>query len=147
MMTPFHCALAELDSIPLECADLTRVIATVLNRDRVPYTAHRGSMWVKGIGHVDPHNWIELETGQIIDFRVRMWLGNEVEVPHGVFLPETHQVYSSRSRFSAVMHPVEFYALTRKKLEDFTAIALPAKASEVYLGAELALRPILSKTA
>lgn len=147
MMTPFQSTLVELDSIPLECADLTRVIATVLNRDRVPFTAQRGSMWVKGIGHVDPHNWIELETGQIIDFRVRMWLGNDVLVPHGVFLPETHQVYSSLGKFYAVMHPVEFYALTGKKLEHFTAITPPAQLAEIYRGPELTTQPILRKTA
>jgi hypothetical protein len=32
-----------------------------------------------------PHCWIELEQGWCIDLRLRQWLGDEDDLPHGVF--------------------------------------------------------------
>lgn len=115
----------ELDSIALDGENLTRLVATLLDRDNTPYQAHRGSMWVKGVGHVDPHCWLILGTGEIVDFRAQMWLGKDDRVPHGVFLPTHAQVYTSECLFSAVLHPVVVYALTGRRLEDYSSLAKP----------------------
>ncbi|HBP6379065.1 TPA: hypothetical protein L6A07_28240 [Pseudomonas aeruginosa] len=31
------------------------------------------------------HFWIQLADGRVIDYRARMWLGDDAGVPHGVF--------------------------------------------------------------
>jgi len=114
-----------LDVLPLDCENLIRVVATLLSRDGTPYEAHRGSLWVKGVGHVEPHCWIVLESGEVVDFRVRFWLGNDAKIPHGVFIPTESQIYTSHSTFSAALHDVVFFALTNVRPENFPSLAIP----------------------
>ncbi|QOI07880.1 hypothetical protein D5S10_29565 (plasmid) [Pseudomonas savastanoi] len=110
-----------LDALGLDCENLVRVIATLLSAKGASYEAHRGSLWVKGIGHVDPHHWIVLSSGETVDFRARLWLGNEAHIPHGVFTPTHAQIYTSHSTFSAVVHEVVFFALTGVRICNFGA--------------------------
>ena len=37
-----------------------------------------------------PHCWVELEQGWCIDLRLRQWLGDEDDLPHGVFQPSDY---------------------------------------------------------
>jgi hypothetical protein len=83
------------DPAPLECDGLVRVLHTVLNRNGVPHITKVGK-----VNHIsDPrrkisyHYWIELEDGRFIDFRARMWLGEDSSVPHGVFNPKDYPDY------------------------------------------------------
>jgi hypothetical protein len=108
-----------LDALGLDCENLVRVTATLLSANGTSYEAHRGSLWVKGIGHVEPHHWIVLSSGETVDFRARLWLGNEAHIPHGVFTPTHAQIYTSHSTFSAVVHEVVFFALTGVRIGDF----------------------------
>lgn len=81
--------LYHLEDCPVECEGMTQLISLFLEAKGI---AHR-----KMIGcaqpiddniAVFPHCWIELEDGRTIDFRLRMWMGDKPEVPHGVFFPE-----------------------------------------------------------
>jgi hypothetical protein len=36
---------------------------------------------------MSPHFWIKLPDKRIVDFRVRMWLGDSPDIPHGIFNP------------------------------------------------------------
>nr|QOQ33351.1 hypothetical protein [Pseudomonas syringae pv. actinidiae] len=108
-----------LDALGLDCENLVRVIATLLSVSGASYEAHRGSLWVKGVGHVEPHHWIVLSNGETVDFRAQLWLGNEPNIPHGVFTPTHAQIYTSHSTFSAVVHEVVFFALTGVRICDF----------------------------
>lgn len=122
MIAAIERSILQLDSLPLDCENLIRVIATLLDRDGVPYKAHQGAMWVKGIGHVEPHCWLVLDGGRTVDFRARLWLGEEERVPHGIFVPTDSQVYTSYKTFNAVVHPVVVFALTGSRLEHFPTL-------------------------
>ena len=63
--------------------------------------------------HIDPHFWIDLPDGSCIDYRARMWLGNE-GVPHGVFNPKEFPdvVYTGEPIQLKSLSPVVFQVLT-----------------------------------
>ncbi|MBS4161489.1 hypothetical protein GWP49_30920, partial [Klebsiella pneumoniae] len=37
---------------------------------------------------VTPHFWVVLDDGWLVDLRLRMWLGDHDNIPHGVFHPD-----------------------------------------------------------
>lgn len=84
--------LQRLDTLPLECDGMTRVISILLTRDAVAHNVVVGRLTVADIGIIPYHWWIEL-TGQFdgwfVDYRARLWLGETAAVPHGVFRPLT----------------------------------------------------------
>jgi hypothetical protein len=88
--------LEPLDSLMLECDGLTRVISALMLRDRIEHEVHVGQLGVDDIGVIGLHHWIVLPDGYVCDFRARMWLGDVVEVPHGLFRPEPSHRYESR---------------------------------------------------
>ncbi|MBB3105256.1 hypothetical protein [Azomonas macrocytogenes] len=82
-------ALLPLDECKLECDGMTYIISHLLT--------HAGITHKRMVGYVDdqltrqvihPHCWIELPGGYVIDFRLRMWLGDCDQIPHGVFDPD-----------------------------------------------------------
>ncbi|MFP5300070.1 hypothetical protein R2R70_02490 [Cobetia sp. SIMBA_158] len=80
--------LKPLDGARLECDGMSSVISWGLHEQGVTHRVksgmiHRGDV---SICHV----WIELFTGHVIDLRARMWLGDRLDVPHGVFRPEDY---------------------------------------------------------
>jgi len=77
------------DSYPLECDGLTRVAAYLLRMADVPHKTFVGEVVFKGKVFA-PHYWIELETREILDYRLRMWFGDDA--PHGVFKPKKNDV-------------------------------------------------------
>jgi hypothetical protein len=78
--------LSQYDTCNLECDGLTRVLHTVLTRQTVAHTVKIGRIENTQTGvSFEPHFWIELPTGQIVDYRARMWLGQDA--PHGIFNP------------------------------------------------------------
>lgn len=78
--------LSQYDACALECDGLTRVLHTVLVRHTVAHTVKTGRIVNTRTGNsFEPHFWIELSTGQIVDYRAKMWLGHDA--PHGIFDP------------------------------------------------------------
>ena len=66
----------------LECDGLTRVLLTILDREGIEAEAWSGFI-AAGDSRVR-HWW--LQVGEwTVDYRVRMWLGDGPEIPHGVF--------------------------------------------------------------
>ena len=75
--------------LPLECDGMTRVITYLLQTAKIPHRVYVGTIHfnVKGKGEFSPHFWIRLgtETGEIIDYRSRMWFGGDMDIPQGIF--------------------------------------------------------------
>lgn len=80
----------------LECDGFTRVLTYALKKKGIPHRVMIGSMMdTEKEGSIIPlHFWIELGNGQIIDFRARMWLGNEA--PHGIVTDRKRFIYEGK---------------------------------------------------
>lgn len=112
--------IEQLDSLPLECDGLARVISSLLRREEIDHIVHVGAVSIEDAGNIRPHFWVELADGRILDFRARMWLPGGDGVPHGVFTPEPHQQYASEGTLDAASeHPLVFWALAGKPIEEF----------------------------
>lgn len=72
------------DSYPLECDGITRVASYLLRMSNIPHQTFIGDVHFGG-KVFDPHFWIELKSGEVVDYRLRMWFGKDA--PHGVFVP------------------------------------------------------------
>jgi len=77
------------DDKPLECDGLTRVAAYLLRMRDIQHETIVGSVFFDG-KEFNPHYWIEFETGEVLDYRMRMWFGKDA--PHGVFVPKDEGV-------------------------------------------------------
>lgn len=80
-------ALSMLDQCQVECDGMTALISYVLQREGIEHFRMVGAaIHQRTHETVFPHCWVELpEIGKVIDFRLRMWLGDTDEIPHGVF--------------------------------------------------------------
>lgn len=124
-MTTLAALLAPVDSLPLECDGLTRVISTLFQRDGIPHGVNIGALSVAGVGTIPHHWWIALPNGQVCDYRARMWLGKTEQVPHGIFAPDLCHVYSVSTTVdpSAVrLSETIFEILAGKQLADFCGL-------------------------
>lgn len=99
---------AKYDSCPLECDGLTRVLHTVLTDHDISHQTMLGTIWL-GERVFDPHFWIKLPNGYIVDYRARMWLGPEA--PHGVFR-RSNVKYDGRSILLEILPDFLFKILT-----------------------------------
>lgn len=79
-------ALFHLDDAKTNCDGITYVISKLLT-DRYIYHQCRIGLVEDRLTRqkVSPHCWVELEGGWCIDLRLRRWLGDEDDIPHGVF--------------------------------------------------------------
>lgn len=85
--------LGRLDQAPLECDGLTRAAHTILNSLDIAHQVKFGQIEHAQSGRrFYSHFWIELESGYLIDYRARMWLGDAPDMPHGVFRPAEYGV-------------------------------------------------------
>ncbi len=69
-----------------ECDGMSRIIHTVLATEGIEHQLRMGIL-IKDKQEVEPHFWIDLPSGERIDYRARMWLGDNLSVPHGIFQP------------------------------------------------------------
>lgn len=91
-MSVWHDAL-EIGLLPLEetglyCDGMTYVISHLFRKADIPHRCQMGYVKDEQYGNlVVPHCWVELEGDGdwIVDLRLRTWLGDDDEVPHGVF--------------------------------------------------------------
>ena len=84
-------ALLSLEDARVDSDCMTFVISKILDdrgvfhQCRVGYAEDRLSRMTTA-----PHCWVELEQGWCIDLRLRQWLGDEDDLPHGVFQPTNY---------------------------------------------------------
>lgn len=85
-MKDFGKVLDRLDGCKeLECDGMTRLIAGMFQRAGIEHTFMIGSVLDTETGkRITPHFWIDLADGRKIDYRLRMWLGQDERIPHGV---------------------------------------------------------------
>jgi hypothetical protein len=74
------------DSSPTECDGMTRLCHTILCQHNIEHQPMVGTITQQG-RTMGPHFWIDLPSGERIDYRLRMWLGSQ-GIPHGVFNPQ-----------------------------------------------------------
>lgn len=125
-MTGVGAWLDALDSAPLECDGMTRVISTLMQRDDVAHRVLVGRLEVEGCGVIPTHWWIELLDGRTCDLRARMWLGGSGLVPHGLFVASAGQRYFAREELvpSSIRLPgFVFELLAGHALEAFPSVA------------------------
>lgn len=78
--------LLELDDCEIECNGLSWSISYLLTQAGIQHECMFGYALEELTNRaVAPHYWIQLDGGWIIDFRLRMWLGDKDSIPHGVF--------------------------------------------------------------
>lgn len=78
--------LDPLDRCELECDGMTRIISYLLCQSGVSHRVMLGSIRnLKTNKAIEPHLWVALDNGWYIDYRARMWLGNNEDIPHGIF--------------------------------------------------------------
>lgn len=82
---------------PVECDGFTRLAHTALELAGIQHTCMVGIV-ASLCGHRQSpiHFWIQLHDGRLIDYRARMWLGDETSVPHGVFALEAFPEWEYR---------------------------------------------------
>lgn len=83
--------LLALDDAPVECDCMTYAISHLLDKAGIHHRCMMGHVEDRITGIVvAPHLWVELCDGWVIDLRLRMWLGDDDRIPHGVFRPEVY---------------------------------------------------------
>lgn len=90
MIHQVQALLDPLDRSPTECDGMTRLCHTLLAQQGIPHTVHFGVCRYQS-QKIQPHYWIDLDEplqGWRVDYRLRLWLKGETEVPNGVFQPE-----------------------------------------------------------
>ncbi len=75
----------------LECDGLTQVLHRILSDENIQHTVNIGEVIHKPTNYTIPiHYWINV--GDLrIDYRLRMWLGETLDVPHGVFYQDSEK--------------------------------------------------------
>lgn len=78
--------LMDLDDCQIECNGMSWAISYLLGRAGIKHECMLGYVMSEHTNEaVTPHYWITLPGGWLIDFRLRLWLGDTDDVPHGVF--------------------------------------------------------------
>ena len=94
-------ALLPLEDAPVECDGMSYLVSAALHAAEIPHALLVGCLIDNQSGStVLPHVWIRLQCRDataIIDFRARMWLGDNDDVPHGVFVEEHYPQYGYHS--------------------------------------------------
>ncbi|MFC6674375.1 hypothetical protein [Marinobacterium aestuariivivens] len=111
--------LDALNDAPLECDGMTYAISVVLTQAGIRHRCLLGYVRDKQTGNNCAPHWIQLADGWIVDFRLRMWLGDEDRIPHGVFhpssWPDLNYEGSYRERMDTI-NPLVLEVMTEGKL-------------------------------
>lgn len=76
----------DLDDCEIECNGMSWAFSRQMSQKGIEHECMAGYVTRKHTCEaVVPHYWIELPGGWILDLRLRMWLGDTDQVPHGVF--------------------------------------------------------------
>lgn len=80
---------------PLECDGFTRIAHSVLTEAGIPHSCMCGRLAsTSRDAEIPLHFWIQLDDGRVIDYRARMWLGEDAAVPHGIFKADEYPIWS-----------------------------------------------------
>lgn len=118
-MTPIHVIqqlLDPYDDTQTECDGLTQICHTVLVQNGIKHQPMAGTLARPKLNKLMPiHLWIDLPSGERIDYRARMWLVND-GVPHGIFRPQDFPdiIYTGSPIDLEPLPPEVFAALTFK---------------------------------
>ncbi|CAM5563377.1 hypothetical protein [Eoetvoesiella caeni] len=115
--------LLHLDDCNLECDGMTLAISYSLKQAGIAHQRMVGhAEWKRGGQVVYPHCWIELDSETVIDFRLRMWLGDFDILPHGVFrLRESGISYSGQVQSRALPTKAVLNVMTDGRLVPISA--------------------------
>lgn len=108
-----------LDPLPLECDGMTRCASMILSTFGIAHEVFAGSLQVTGVGTIGCHMYLALPSGEHFDLRARMWLGEDLRVPHGVFFPSADHDYRGKA-LELLMSPIVFTILSGRSLDDVT---------------------------
>jgi hypothetical protein len=108
--------LDPLDSLPVECDGMTRVITALLTSNGIEHKVMGGHLTdvsslrdkEAGLGPLKAyvHWWVELPSGHMIDYRARMWMGDSAQ--HGVFIKDpTHFDYLNQEQGYLGAYPIQ----------------------------------------
>ena len=79
--------LTRYSTLALECDGMTRVVSYVLRQANIPHDVYMGLVYQGEEKLVPIHYWVTLPDARIIDYKLRMWVGDRPDVPHGIFIP------------------------------------------------------------
>lgn len=78
--------LMGLDDCQVECNGMSWAVSYLLDQSGIKHECMLGYVKSEHTGEaVTPHYWVALPGGWIIDLRLRLWLGDTDDVPHGLF--------------------------------------------------------------
>lgn len=113
----------------LECDGLSQVLHKVLSDAGVAHSFCVGRVVYRTESGVERlvkvHCWLEIvESALIVDYRLRMWLDSQPDVPHGVFNPADYSAiwYVGEAKEVALPSEAVFRALVDTSEQDYTAI-------------------------
>lgn len=111
--------LSQYDKCQLECDGLTRVLHTILTRENIGHSCMIGTLiYTKTQKRIPLHFWITLSDGYVVDYRARMWLGDEPDKPHGIFNPTDYPyiIYDGNEAELPVLQPYLFDILVNLEM-------------------------------
>ena len=80
-----ECLILALDDLPMDCNGITDLFSHILERYGTEHLRMSGMAINEATRErVFPHCWIELPSGTVMDIRLRKWLGDDDEIPHGI---------------------------------------------------------------
>ena len=77
------------DTCRVECDGMTNILHYVLSHAGIAHEVYTGYVEYGPVG-ISWHMWLKIACREgiaLVDYRARMWLGDDARVPHGVFLP------------------------------------------------------------
>lgn len=80
--------LNRYSALALECDGMTRVVSYVLAKAGIAHKVNIGSVFQDEEKLVPIHYWVTLPDARIVDYKLRMWVGDRPDVPHGIFARE-----------------------------------------------------------
>lgn len=100
------------DDSPTECDGMVRICHTLLVQQGIEHQPMVGVL-TRFHQEIKRHFWINLPSGECIDYRAKMWLKEE-NIPHGVFNPQDFPdvTYTGEPVELDVLPPVLFEMLT-----------------------------------
>lgn len=120
-------ALYALDDLRMDCAGITMIVSALLQRAKLPHHCMLGSVEHLPSGSlVVPHHWVELDSRYSIDFRLRMWLGDRDDIPHGLIdaQHERDLLYRGERRGVSLLNDEELHQASEGRAARFRLPAL-----------------------
>ena len=129
--------LDELDEANAECDGVTRLVSTVLARNDVEHQVYAGGILRSSETGgkdllMDRHFWVECGALRI-DYRARMWLGDDDCVPHGVHSPDQYPLiaYAGKPVYMEPLSDPLFSIILNKDGYDFSEYFPEVRATSV----------------